>query len=93
MIKILGIFDILTALLFWIFATFHIDFLYKFIMVLAIILIIKGAIFLISLDIASIIDIVMGGIIVLSLFIALPKLLVFFIAFFLIQKGIFSLVS
>ena len=56
-------------------------------------LIIKGVIFLISLDIASIIDIIVGIVIYVSLSFNLPGAVIVIAALFLIQKGLFSLAT
>ena len=96
MIKTLGILDLLSALLFFInnaFANFSRFLPSKFLWFAALYLITKGLIFLLSADIASIIDIACGGVIILSIFFALPKLIVVLITLFLVQKGVFSLLS
>jgi len=89
-LKLLGILDIISALIFWIFGMFHIIPL-NFILVIAFYLIIKGIIFSISLDAASVIDILVSILIFVSIGFALPKIIVFLIALYLIQKGVFSL--
>lgn len=89
-IKILGILDILTALIFWLFGMFEI--MPKLlIVILAFYLLIKGLFFLISADIASILDIASAVIIFLSLNFPIPKIIVIITALFLMQKGVFSL--
>jgi hypothetical protein len=91
-IKILGLLDILSAFSFWLFAFFGFP-PKSLIMLFAFYLLVKGVIFLISADIASILDIISAGIIFLSFSFALPKFLVILVTLFLIQKGIFSLIS
>jgi len=91
-IKILGILDIIAGLLFWLSGFFHIipD---SIIILIVIYLITKGLIFVISKDIASILDIITGLAIYLSMSIALPGIVIFLITFFLLQKGILSLIA
>lgn len=91
-IKILGLLDIITAFSFWLFAFFGI-FPRSLIIFFAFYLLIKGVIFLMSADIASILDIISAGIIFLSLSFAMPKFIVIITVLFLIQKGLFSLAS
>jgi hypothetical protein len=89
-VKILGILDILSAVLFWLFGLFHII-PSSVILIIAFYLLIKGIIFLISLDTASILDVIVSIILFISLSFVLPNIIVFLVAFYLIQKGIFSL--
>ena len=91
-VKILGVLDILTAIFFWIFAFFGIG-PKTLVMILAFYLLIKGVIFLISADIASIIDIISAALIFLSLNFPLPKIIIILVALFLLQKGVFSLIN
>jgi len=91
-IKILGILDILAALSFWLFAFFGFP-PKSIVMLFAFYLLAKGVIFLISLDIASIIDVICAGIIFLSFTTPIPKFIVILVALFLLQKGVFSLVA
>jgi len=89
-VKIFGALDLITAILFWISATFN--FLPQgLVMILALYLIAKGAAFLISKDIASIIDIIAGIIIFISLSFQLPTIVITLVTIYLLQKGIFSL--
>lgn len=94
-VKILGLVDIFIALIFWIFGIFQLSFLNQFIFILGIILLIKGVIFMTQLSIASILDIVCALIIIASssASVVMPKLVVIIIALFLLQKGVFSLLS
>lgn len=88
-IKILGALDILVGMLFWLFGIF--GFVPKnLILTIAFLLLIKGIVFLISKDIASILDVICSLIIFSALSISMPKLVVILVALFLIQKGIFS---
>ncbi|MBM3233659.1 hypothetical protein FJZ19_01045 [Candidatus Pacearchaeota archaeon] len=89
-IKFLGILDIITAILFWLSGFFHI--IPESIMtIFALYLLAKGIFFVISLDIASFIDILIAILIFLSFIVVFPKAIIFLITFYLIQKGIFSL--
>ena len=91
-IKILGILDILTAFILWLSYSFHII-PTTLITILALYLLVKGIVFLISLDIASIIDVVCSGIIFLSLGFSVPAFLLILVSLFLLQKGILSLLA
>ena len=89
MIKFLGVLDILAALSFIVSALlFQIPLL---IYIFGIYLMIKGAIFIFSKDLASILDIIAGLILISSLTINLPWFIVMITSLFLVQKGIFSL--
>ncbi len=92
-IKALGILDIFIGICFWIFGIFNLSFLSGFIFILGIMLLVKGVIFMTQLSIASILDIVAALIIISSASVVLPKIAVIIIALFLLQKGIFSLLS
>jgi len=91
-VKLLGIFDISAAILFWLFAFFAII-PEKFLLLAAFYLLVKGVIFLVSRDIASIFDIISSAIIFLALNFTIPKAIVIIVSLFLLQKGIFSLLS
>ena len=91
-LKILGIIDIIAGLIFWLSAIFNII-PNNIILIIGFYLLVKGAVFLISRDIASIIDILCAGVIFLSLNFTLPRFLPIIVTLFLIQKGIFSLLS
>lgn len=91
-IKILGILDIISALVFWVFGMFHII-PKSLVLFFAFYLLIKGVIFLISADIASILDIVCSIIMFLALNFSMPNAAIILVALFLIQKGLFSLAS
>lgn len=91
-VKILGVLDIISALLFWIFGFFHV-LPETLIVSIAVYLIVKGIIFIISLDLASILDVISGLLIYLSLSFNLPAVVIIIITLFLLQKGLFSLVA
>jgi len=92
LVKLLGILDIFIAVCFWIFAVLGV-LPEKFIMTLGIILLIKGLIFIIGFSVASILDIVCALIIIIASAIEVPHVVNIIAALFLIQKGIFSLLS
>ncbi|PIR89766.1 hypothetical protein COS93_02060 [bacterium (Candidatus Gribaldobacteria) CG07_land_8_20_14_0_80_33_18] len=93
MVKILGILDILTAiiLLSLISASSNIGPPKGMVILFGILICLKGLIFL--RDIASVLDIGMGVLLFLSLFIVLPPLLLSIAAGFLGLKGILSLLA
>ncbi len=89
-VKILGILDILAAIIFWIYSFF--GFIPEVIVVLAgLYLLIKGIVFLISMDIASLLDVLAGLTILISTTVTLPEIITVIVSLFIIQKGIFSL--
>lgn len=88
-VKILGIIDILAAILFWLFAFFGI--LPGLTLTLAIFLLLKGVIFMISLSVASIGDVVCSLIIFMAFVFTLPKIIIIVVSIYLLQKGAFSL--
>ncbi|MFA5993315.1 MAG: hypothetical protein WC796_06420 [Candidatus Pacearchaeota archaeon] len=90
--KILGALDIFSAIIVWIAGMFN--FLPKEVMiVVGIYLLIKGAIFLASKDLASVIDVICAAFIFASAATVLPKFIYIIIAIYLLQKGIFSIVA
>ena len=91
-IKILGVLDILAGLIFWIFAFFGII-PNSLLVLFAFYLLVKGAVFLFSKDIASIIDVGIAFTIFLSLSFVVPKFIIIIISLYLIQKGVLSLIS
>ena len=92
LVKLLGILDIFTAIVFWIFIVF--DILPRnFIMALGIILLVKGLIFVLGFSVASILDVVCAIIIIIASSINIPHAVGVITALFLVQKGLFSLAS
>jgi hypothetical protein len=91
-VKILGILDILAALFFWLFAFFKIipD---NWILIIAFYLLVKGTVFLLSKDFASMLDIACSILIFVSLSFSMPEVISALVTLYLIQKGIFSLLS
>jgi len=88
-IKILGILDIIAG-----FALFLHRFLPEnLIMFFGIYLLVKGIMFAMASDIISFVDIACAIAIIISLNVALPQLIISLAGIFLIQKGIFSLIS
>ena len=91
-IKIFGVLDLIAAIIFGL--SYYFNFIPRTMMfIIAGYLIVKGAIFLFAMDIASVIDVVCGLIILLSIFISISPLIFIITLIFLIQKGLFSLVS
>jgi len=93
MIFILGILDIFVAGIFALKLIFNLSFLDNLLLSGGIYLIIKGVIFLISLDFASALDIACGIVVILSSFFKIPIIIGIVVIVFLMQKGIFSLFS
>jgi len=88
--KILGLLDIFAAITFWLSVFFHII-PKTLVLLFAFYLLVKGVFFLISLDIASIIDVVCAGVMFLSFNYSLPAFVPILVTLFLLQKGVFSL--
>lgn len=90
-IKLLGVLDIISSVVVALFSFFG---LFKFlILFIAFYLLVKGIIFALSKDIASIADILCSLVIFLSLNFTIPKIVLGIISLFLLQKGVFSLIS
>jgi|APSaa5957512622_1039677.scaffolds.fasta_scaffold32056_2 hypothetical protein len=92
-VKILGALDIVVGLLFWIYGIFHVESLGGFVFILGLFLLVKGLVFIATMDIASAFDIVFGICIIIGTTFTLPKLFVIIISIFILQKGIFSMLS
>jgi hypothetical protein len=92
-VKILGVLDIFVAICFWIFGIFHLSFMSSFILILGFYLLIKGIAFATTLNVVSIIDIVCALIIIGSNSYPMPIVVVIIVSLFILQKGIFSLLS
>jgi len=90
-VKVLGILDIFIGICFGIFSFSEII-PYNMIFYLGLVLLAKGIMFSIEFNITSLLDIISALIILISFF-GMPKIFIFFVIIFLIQKGIFSLVS
>ena len=96
LLKLLGIFDIIAALAFFI--NNNLDkanswFPNGIVIILAIYILLKGLIFVIILDFVSLIDIICAIIIFISLLTPINAVITFLVVIFLIQKGIISLIS
>jgi hypothetical protein len=91
-IKILGILDIIVGICFWLFGIFNII-PSEFIFILGLFLLVKGIIFITGFSIASFFDIFLGILIIISTSFNLPKIIIILISLFIVQKGIFSLIS
>jgi len=89
-VKILGILDILAAILFWLSAIFHII-PSSLILLFAFILLAKGIFFLISEHFASVIDVFIALIMFASLSFHIPQVIVIVLSLILLQKGVASL--
>jgi len=92
-IKILGIVDAIIGLMFWLFGVFHLEFLSGLFIIMGLYLIVKGVVFIAGLSFASVLDIVSGFLIIATASINMPLLVILVVSLFLIQKGIFSLLS
>ena len=88
-IKTLGTLDIISAILFWIHAFFHII-PEPIVVAIALYLLVKGLLFLISKDFMSALDVISAAIIFLSLSFTIHPIIVMLVTVFLLQKGIFS---
>lgn len=88
-VKFLGVLDILAAMVFGLFNFFGI-FSNKLVLGLAFYLIAKGALFLMSKNFISILDIAAGLIFVVSANTHIPYFIAILPIVFLIQKGVFS---
>ena len=95
LVKILGISDLIIAILFVI--NTNLDksgwFPDKIILYAGIFLLVKGIFFALTLDFASILDIICAGIILISLAVHIPLLITAIVIILLLQKGFLSLVS
>lgn len=88
MVKILGILDLVAATLL-LAVHYNVEIPRGLVMTVAVCLIIKGIIFL--MDITSLVDIVAGILLIVSLSTALPALIILPVALFVGLKGIMSL--
>jgi hypothetical protein len=91
-IKLLGILDIIIALSFWLFGIFSII-PKSFILLLGFVLLIKGALFSIKINVTSILDVICALVIISAPSVKMPLIIVIIISLFLLQKGVFSLFS
>jgi len=91
-IKILGFLDVLIGICFWLSGIFNII-PRNFIFILGLFLLVKGVIFISGLSVVSFLDIVFGVVIIIESGFEIPNIIVSLISIFLIQKGIFSLIS
>ncbi len=90
-LKLFGILDIFIAVCFWIFGVFGFDIMRGFILILGLILLVKGIIFIMGFSISSFLDIICSLIIIGSVSVGMHMIIVFIVAIYLIQKGVFSL--
>tara|TARA_Y100000034_G_C6882277_1_gene404467 strand:- start:766 stop:1050 length:285 start_codon:yes stop_codon:yes gene_type:complete len=92
-VKTLGILDIVVGVVFWIGMILNIQALYGFIMLLGLILLVKGIVFAFNLNVVSVLDIISSFIIIYASSNELSNLIVIVVSIFLLQKGIFSMLS
>ena len=95
-VKILGMTDIIAAVSFFINNNFDKSgwFPNSIVIIFGIFLLVKGVIFLSSMDIASILDIICAAIIFVSvIFFPIHALVVFFVDIYLILKGFISIIA
>lgn len=93
-IKILGIADLFVALVVLVNTYFPIiSFPHSFIVWTGTYILIKGICFALVLDFTSFIDIACGIIILLTLTLAIPKVIMAIVFFYIFQKGVISLIS
>ena len=97
MIKIFGAIDIFAGVIFFGDAMLNLagmNFIPNtLILIVGIFLLIKSAIFIVGLDINTILDLICGLIIIVSLSVTIPLIIVSLVALFLVQKGFFSFVD
>jgi len=92
LVKILGIADLISIILFWTSQVF--DFVpHKIIFIIALYFLIKGGIFLLFVDIASILDVLSGIVIFASIYLGIPWILTVIVTIYLLQKALFSLMG
>lgn len=92
-VKILGIIDIITAILFWVFAVFEVSYLSQIILLLGFVILMKGIIFSFDFNIVSIIDILISFVIIYASTNTIPFIAIIILSIYLLQKGIFSLLA
>ena len=90
-IKALGIFDIILAVLFLIMNVFNLGSLTGIVFLLGLFLLAKGLAFSTRLDIASVLDIITAVLVIIGTSLELPFFIVFIVFIYLLQKGIFSI--
>jgi hypothetical protein len=85
----LGTIDIFAAIFFWIYGLFGII-PSSFIFLFAFFLLMKGVVFMIAKDFASIGDFVCSILMFLTIYVNMPDFIIILVSLFLLQKGIFS---
>ena len=91
-IKVFGMADLIAMIIFFTSTAFNFVPSY-FVWIAGLYLVIKGITFAILLDIASIVDILSGLIVLLSIAIVIHPLLIAIVSIYLLQKGFMSLVG
>jgi len=89
-VKVLGVLDIFVAVVFWLFGMFGLV-SESFILLLGLILLVKGLVFAVSLNITSVLDVVSALLIITATAVTMPVFVVALVTLFLLQKGAFSL--
>jgi len=97
-VKLLGGFDVFTGIIFLLYGIFTISLGVKIIpdfliFTLGIILLLKGLIFVIGLDVVSFLDIISAIVMLSATSVKIPLFIYTAVSIFLIQKGIFSLLD
>ena len=94
--KILGVLDLIVAAVFFVNNTFDKSdswFPDKIVLIMGIYLLIKGILFLLTIDFASSLDVIASIIIIISAWVTIPLILAIIVLIFLVQKGLLSLLS
>jgi len=92
-VKFLGILDIVVGLSFWIFGVFNVGSFGGLVFILGLFLLVKGLVFAMGGDRVSVFDVIFGIVIIIGASMVIPKFIIIIISLFLLQKGIFSLLS
>jgi Sec-independent protein secretion pathway component TatC len=92
-VKILGALDIGVALLFWVYGIFHLESISGLVFILGLFLLVKGLIFVATMDVASAFDVLAGLAIIIGVSFELPRVIVIIISILILQKGIFSMLG
>lgn len=91
LVKILGIFDFVAAILLFV-LSFGLKIPTSIIIFFIVVLLMKGA-FVLTKSIASVMDIFAAIIFILAIYFTLPRLLLIIPAILLLQKGFFSIIA
>ncbi len=92
MIKLLGIFDIVSAIIFLLFGILGMfNILGNLVLLVGMLLLVKGLVFMSELNIASISDIICSVVMLTASFYHLNFIIIVVVSVFLFQKGVLSL--